>query len=36
MGGKAVLPALFVYRGKVLNLYSPGLGNEDSISTLTL
>lgn len=36
VGGKAVFPELFVGLGVVLNLYSPDLGNQDSISTPTL
>lgn len=36
VGGMAVFPALFVDLGVVLNLYSPDLGNQDSISTLAL
>lgn len=33
---KAVFQELFVGVGEVLDLYSPDLGNQDSISTLTL
>lgn len=36
VGSKAVFPELFVGLEVVLNLYSPDLGNQDSISTLTL